>query len=488
VAAAPAQAQRDTPVVLVVFDAFQSTLLEDANGDIDTTRFPNIAALARESTWYRNATTAHENTAYSVPAILDGKAPRLDTQPTAKDHPQSVFTLLYRDHRMNVHEEVTTMCPRRMCGPHGTGNVLERLSRGRVARFETALRGIRANSDPPALTFVHAFFPHEPRQYLPTGKSYQGGADPEPALDGPPSFTNEWLTEQSFQRTLLQLMFTDSLVGRLVKRLKDTRQWDKTLLVITADHGESFQRKSTPATLFKVGQLHWRRAVTTANIAEIAPVPLFVKYPAQQAGVVDLRFVKTVDVLPTIADVTDHPADWTLAGHSLRDPAYTGVSVVSVGKTFGGSASMPAQTWLAKVAEVRSRALSLFPAGLGLAPMYSIGPRPDLQGRPLSDFQLLPPSAVRAELTAPERWRNVHLSAGLLPLQVTGQITGGRPDGRELAVAVNGQVVATGWSFRPMGKTRLSISILLPQWALRSGSNDVRVYEAVSASTLRRLS
>ena len=100
-AVAPAQAARDTPVVLIVFDAFESTLLHDASGDIDATRFPNIAALASEATWYRNATTAHENTAFSVPAILDGRAPRLGTHPTFKSHPQSLFTLLYSDHRMN---------------------------------------------------------------------------------------------------------------------------------------------------------------------------------------------------------------------------------------------------------------------------------------------------------------------------------------------------------------------------------------------------
>src|SRR4029079_308708 len=99
--------------------------------------------------------------AFSVPDILDGRAPRLGTQPTAKFHPDSLFTLLYADHRMNVHEEVTTMCPRRMCCPHGSTNVIELISHGRRTRLNTALREIRANSAPPSLTFVHAFFPHE---------------------------------------------------------------------------------------------------------------------------------------------------------------------------------------------------------------------------------------------------------------------------------------------------------------------------------------
>ncbi|HEX6714251.1 MAG TPA: sulfatase-like hydrolase/transferase, partial [Thermoleophilaceae bacterium] len=413
-------------------------------------------------------------------------APRLGTQPTYKDHPQSLFTLLYADHRMNVHEEVTQMCPPRMCGPHGSTNVIERLSHGRVARFNRALDGIRGG-DPPVLTFVHAFFPHEPRQYLPSGASYQAGPDLEPALDGPPSFTNEWLTEQSLQRTLLQMMFTDTLVGRLVKRLKDTRQWDKSLLVITADHGESFQRKRTPAKAFKVGHLHWRRAVSSANLGEIAPVPLFVKYPDQREGQVDPRFVKTIDVLPTIADVTQHPATWSLAGRSLRDPDYKGQAAVSVAETFGGAVSMPADRWLLKVADFRRRTLSLFPARAGIGPIYGIGPRPDLGGRPLSDFTLLPRGQVHATLYKPERWRDVHTSSWLLPLHVTGRITGGNPDGRKLAVAVNGVIVATGWGFRPMGATRWSISILIPQSVLRSGRNDVRIYEPEGQSTLRRL-
>jgi hypothetical protein len=197
--------------------------------------------------------------------------------------------------------------------------------------------------------------------------------------------------------------------------------------------------------------------------------------------------VKTLDVLPTIADVTDHPANWPLAGHSLRDPAYKGQSVVSVAKTFGGAVTMPADRWLAKVGELRAHNLSLFPAGAGLPAVYGIGPRPDLQGRPLSDFTLEPPGRVRAELTEPQRWKSVRLRSWLLPLHVTGRIRGGSANGRRLAVAVNGQIVATGSSFTALGPTHTSISILIPEYALKSGANDVRVYEAVGQATLRRL-
>lgn len=484
-AATPARAARDTPVVLIVFDGFRVSLLEDANGTIDATRFPHFAALAGESTWYRNATTVHENTSFSVPAILDGRMPALGTRPTLDSHPSNLFTLLADDHRMNVHEEVTTMCARKLCGPHGSTNVLQRLARGRVTRFQRALRGIEAGGGA-TLTFVHSFFPHEPRQYLPDGRAYQPGPDIEPALDGPESFTNEWLTQQSLQRTLLQTMFTDALVGQLVKRLRDTGQWDRSLVVITSDHGESFKRKRTPAAPFKRGHMHWRRAVSPANIEEIAGVPLFVKYPGQQAGRVDQRLVKTVDIVPTIADVTDHPAPW-VDGRSLRDESYTGAGDVAVGKTFGGSVSMAKARWLARVAAARAAVLRLFPAGQGAAPMFGIGPRPDLDGRMLSELQTAPAGRVRARLTDPARFRAVRLSAGLLPLHLTGRITGGTPGGRRLAVVANGRVVATAWSFKPIGAKRLSLSALIPETALRSGRNDVRIYEIVGPTTLRRL-
>jgi hypothetical protein len=276
-------------------------------------------------------------------------------------------------------------------------------------------------------------------------------------------------------------------VGRLVKRLKDSGQWTRSLLVITADHGESFAVKRTPAEPFKPGHLHWRRAVTPANLEEIAPVPLFVKYPDQQEGASDQRFVRTLDVLPTIADVTEHPARWGLAGRSLRDDAYTGNATVSVGTSEGGAVSLPAQGWLARAAAAQHRVLSVFPAGQGLASLYGIGPRPDLNGRALSELRVLPRGRVRATLTEPDRWRSVHLHSWLLPLHVTGAIFGKKPNGRRLAIAVNGRIAATAWSFRPLGAKRLSISALIPEAALRSGRNDVRVYEIVGQASLRRL-
>ena len=48
-----------------------------------------------------------------------------------------------------------------------------------------------------------------------------------------------------------------------------------------------------------------RRLVTESNVEEIAPVPMFVKAPGQTEGEVDESLMRTLDVVPTIADLLD---------------------------------------------------------------------------------------------------------------------------------------------------------------------------------------
>ena len=67
--------ENDVPVVLVVFDALPLRSLLDRSGRIDAARYPNFAALAATSHWFRNATTVADRTADALPAILTGRYP-----------------------------------------------------------------------------------------------------------------------------------------------------------------------------------------------------------------------------------------------------------------------------------------------------------------------------------------------------------------------------------------------------------------------------
>ena len=66
----------------------------------------------------------------------------------------------------------------------------------------------------------------------------------------------------------------------------------------------------------------------------------------------------------------------------------------------------------------------------------------------------------------------------IVPTRVTGSIDGG--DGvalRDLAVAVNGRIRATGRSFRLRGKPAEHFSMLVPEESLRPGANEVELFE-----------
>src|SRR3954466_7909330 len=104
-----------TNVVVVLFDEFPINSLLDRRGRVDPIRYPNFAALARNSTWFRHAYTIYDSTERAQPAIFDGNLPSKDKLPTSADHPHSIFTLLAKTHRLNVSEEATSVCPRDLC-------------------------------------------------------------------------------------------------------------------------------------------------------------------------------------------------------------------------------------------------------------------------------------------------------------------------------------------------------------------------------------
>src|SRR3954469_17652645 len=289
------------PIVFVVFDALPESMLMKPGGELDAQRFPGFAELASDATWYRNATTVHDSTVKSIPAMLDGRWPSNLRRPLVADHPVNLFTLLRAKYRVWADEEGTQLCPRSVC-KQKRARLLYLLHGRREQRFAAALSQIGAPSKDkrPPLWFLHVLLPHEPLRFLPSGKVYEGGADPEPGLDGNESFDNEFLTHQAEQRHLLQLAYTDGLVSKLLARLRATGLYDKALIVVTADHGISFRVKSSPAERDRLGQIGWRRDLTRHNGQDIAFVPLFVKKPRQRDAKIDDSWVRTLEILPML--------------------------------------------------------------------------------------------------------------------------------------------------------------------------------------------
>jgi sulfatase-like protein len=384
--ASPGSVPGRAPVVLVVFDEFPTTSLMDARGRIDASRFPSFAQLARTATWYRNATTVADMTPRAVPAILTGRSPSYDELPTAGDHPRNLFTLLGGPggYRMNVTETSTDLCPQRLCpdqrasrsAPFGErigdlvsdlgvvfGHLLlpdswaQRLPavdhtfgdfsdgdrelpgatqqeiaqalrvgtfEGRVADFERFVASIDGRGR--TLHFLHVNLPHYPWTHTRSGRVY--GTDTRLAdwVDS----SGRWLEDRGLvdrarRRHLLEVEYTDRLLGKMIRRLEEVGLFRRAILVITSDHGAGF----APGA--------YRRIAADENLMEVAPVPLLVKAPSQRRSRVVERHACTTDVLPIVARLLGS----RLAGR--LDPCPAGE--VRVSSDLGETARQPFADW-----------------------------------------------------------------------------------------------------------------------------------------------
>jgi hypothetical protein len=475
------------PIVVVVFDALPGSMLMKPGGELDAERFPGFAELASDSTWYRNATTVHDRTIRSIPAMLDGRWPSNLRQPLLADHPVNLFTLLRGSYRIFADEDGTRLCPVAVCGP-GRVHIGALLHGRREQRFAAALSQLGAPSKDkrPPLWFVHALLPHEPLRFLPSGRVYEPGVDPEPGLDGNESFDNEFLTRQAEQRHVLQLEYTDTLVRKLLVRLRATGLYDKALIVVTADHGMSFRVKSSPAEPYRLGEIGWRRDLTTSNADEVAFVPLFVKKPGQRGAKVDDSWVRTLDILPTIlrdAQVKEVPR--AVSGRALGEPRTTEELQVLTNK-HGLVELDPAALARAREATIEARARRLG-TGASVDRLFAIGPNVGLRGRRVASMPSPRKSALAARFWGARRYVDVEPRGRRVPANVIGWLDGKAAAERELAVAVNGRIAALGRSFKPMGELGLEFSLMVPESAFRPGLNDVRLYEVVRGARLVEL-
>ena len=463
-------------VVLVVFDEFGGDILLGPNGRIDAGRYPHFAALARDGTWFPNAHTSYDSTTKAVPLVLDGIAPRKGTAPTARDHPQSIFTALgERGYRIVTSEEATAMCPRRYCpGEHRhRPAILPNLKSGRAERFERFIRSIRA-SRRPTFWMKHALLPHGPWVYLPSGeRSRPEGPELLPGMQTVPGFYDDYLRHHNEQRQLLQLGFADRLLGRLVARLKSQGMYDDTLIVVTADHGFSW----------KVG-VQTRRSIDMSNVDELGPVPLIVKRPGRPVRRVDRALARTLDVTPTIADILHVPLGYRADGRSAFSRTVQARQTVSVVKRdFSEVVRISARAWKARRAAVVRRRLRELGSGGWASLFTAFGPHRELIGRQVADVGAA--SGARGRLTLARSFANVRRRRGVVPTQIAGRIRGSRPGReRDLAVAVNGRIAAVGRSFHLHGQAVESFSVMVPENTLREGRNRIEVLEVADSGKM----
>jgi hypothetical protein len=509
------------PIVVVLLDELPSNTLVDENDRVDAKRFPGFGELARSSTWFRNAYTVYDSTERAQPAIMDGNLPERDKQPISSDHPNSIFSLFAKTHRMNVDEEATSVCSRDICtdtigdesygkrmssmaedlglvwlhvvsppdiendltsvsenwGNFGTGDETEaqtspaagspvntraNLNRGRSARFQAWMNRIERGRRP-ALNFKHTLMPHVPWQYLPSGRLYR--RQPNDVIPGlsTQSFEDQGQLDVLVQRHFLQTGFADLELQQLWKKLKSDGLWDESMIVVAADHGVAFPHARE------------RRRLGRETAREIAPIPLFIKAPGQTKPRVNDAWVETIDILPTIFDILNLDPRVKMDGRSAFSSEVKNRDELrfEIRNTFE-TLKIPADTFARERQQIIERNHRVFGTGAdGPDRIYEIGPHPELIGQPSSTAG----PKLDVELANADEYDDVDPASGYVPTHVVGRVRGADRHPRDIAVAVNGTIRAVGSTFTlAVGDSGELVSVMVPETAFRKGRNRVEVF------------
>ncbi|WBC15620.1 sulfatase-like hydrolase/transferase [Micromonospora sp. WMMA1998] len=493
-AAGTAGAGAHPPVVMIVLDELPLVSLLGPDGRIDAARYPNFAALAAGSTWYRNATGVSGWTPYALPAMLTGRYPERGAAPHYSQYPDNLFTALGGLYQIKAEESITRLCPPSRCEQAITpeqglgvltresGKLLRQLAApvdsrvdpedsyreqtaaevgldaaepvpddpkfrwdtlddNQPARFTAFLAGLRP-ADRPTLHFLHLLMPHTPWTYLPSGARY----------DAPEDLPNDgagWV-DLARARHLAQLGYTDRLIGETLRTLRATGLYDKALVMVTADHGVSFRQDWQGRGMDAIDH--------AAN--QVAWVPMFVKEPGQRTGRVDDRNWEHVDLLPTIADETHLRVPWSMDGRSARATPRERAD-----KRFYDRPGQPVTITGGVPAPVPLPATDpLVGTRVGAVPTGG--------------------SATVANLAA---FGAVDPARGGLPALVWGTVPPSVPDGTRLAVAVNGTVGAVVPVVPPDAGGRRFAAFLPDDRLFAAGANRLELYRVQADGKLRRL-
>jgi len=511
-----ASKNNDTPVILIVFDEFNLSGLVDENMAVDKDKFPNFHALSQTSTWYRNAVSPDISTFRTLPVIVTGKTlGEKSSPPNYRNFGFNLLSYFAATGAYNYSEAATDFCPPYLCRGESKRQFGARIqelyadlkvivlhiqmprsySRKYLPRLDTGwknfgdVKTVSQNNNFGKLNaklrasvqikqrirqsegfigkirrihsgfdFFHILLPHQNFQFLPDGRNY--GEVPTGIVEK--VWPSELAAAAGYHRYLWQLGFTDSLLGDLIEKLKHVDKFDRSLVIVTADHGIAFQA-GLPSRLLRA-----------ENAAEILHIPLFIKYPNQKIGQIDKRTASLEDIAPTIFDVLGTSPPWQMDGTSLLSknfPVRTSVEIFRKRKGW----TVFERSHLVGLPTI-GRKRRLFGDKIGLNDLSLATATPELIGREIATLRTESAKARFQFSYSETDFENVDLTSDFIPLVVRGRISGATlPMNTPIALALNGEIVA---AFRPSlpRKGPVLFDIPLPPAKIVTGRNEVIAY------------
>jgi arylsulfatase A-like enzyme len=192
------------------------------------------------------------------------------------------------------------------------GGGVDPIAESVVDRFIERLEGV---GERPFFAFIHLYDPHWP--YTPPPPFGTAFVDPgyRGEIDGTldsmsPYFSFPGRLSDEDRRQMIalydgEIAYLDQQIGRLSAALAESRHADRTVVILTADHGEEFKEHG------KIG--HGRTL-----FSEVLAVPLIVAgHPALAGGSRRSELASIVDIAPTVLDMAGLAVPEELDGRSL---------------------------------------------------------------------------------------------------------------------------------------------------------------------------
>lgn len=303
--AVPPSVPSDFNVLLITIDTTRADHLGMYGYGRPTS--PNLDKLAAEGTVFEHGWAHAPSTRYSMPAILTGRLPLdvyYDTAiegwpgllPKATTIAETLATrgftggaytnYWYFDRVRRMDQGFTEYDNSSAVLHQGVANAGPEQTKGSSSKEQTdkAIGFVGRHPDQRWFLWVHYYDPHY--AYEPHAEIPPFGADRESLYDG-------------------ELRFTDLHIGRLLDDLRAKGLYDKTVIVVTGDHGEGFGEHGV--------ELHGYHLY-----APQTRVPMIIRVP----GLAPRRSTTPaghVDLLPTLANLAGAPATSEMMGRSLVD-------------------------------------------------------------------------------------------------------------------------------------------------------------------------
>ena len=171
--------------------------------------------------------------------------------------------------------------------------------------FDAARKFIDQEKDFPYFLWVHLWPPHvQNHPPLPFLGTFLPADQEVEILYG--AYTEDQQEDVDRMRARYDevVLFTDDALKGFIKTLKETGEFDKSIIIVSADHGEMFKGGyvTVPSPLMYEAQFH---------------VPLLIHLPGQRTGVRVKALAEQIDLGPTILDLLNKPIPGWMEGESL---------------------------------------------------------------------------------------------------------------------------------------------------------------------------